>query len=425
MMNRKKAHTRALIFGGLIMLFLMRAVLPVLSGDAWAAKQRQESGKDDKTASKSAAPEKKARQTVLRSIKHWSNSDYTRVVIETEGPVEYTENMLNTDPEQPPRLYLDFANCRIAPNLKEPIPIQDGLLKRVRAAQFNPQTVRVVVDLESFSRHKVFSLQNPFKVIIDVMGDGKGGGAAKATQPNPQKSIPPTPKPVERRIVIDAGHGGKDPGAIGKSGLYEKDVVLSVAKMTAEILKKQPACKVILTRKDDRFLALEERTAIANTEKADLFVSIHANAAPQPGSRGIETYFLDLTTNEDSMRVAARENATNAPSMSNLQMILNDLVRNNKLNESAKLADLVQASMVEGMAKKYSEVNNLGVKQAPFYVLIGAQMPAILTEISFLSNPVEEERLKRRDYLEALANNISAGVKSYVTQNHLAARDRQ
>ncbi len=381
----------------------------------------------------------------VQSIKYWSNNDYTRVVIMASAPVSFKDHLLEKIGNQPRRLYIDFSNSRIAPEDRTPIPIQDGLLKRVRAGQFSDDTVRVVLDIESISKFKLFNLQDPFRVVVDVMGRkpensagasaSTAGGAvvrqvktAAAAGPlprRPQTHAAAHPSPLSlaqqlglgvKRIVIDPGHGGKDPGCIARNGLKEKDVVLRVARKLAKKLREEYSYDVILTRDRDIFIPLEERTAIANTSKADLFISIHANAAPSPKVRGVETYFLNLTTNADAMRVAARENATTANNMSDLQDILSDLLNNAKLNESAKLAKQVQANMANGLNLK-----SLGVKQAPFYVLIGAQMPAILTEISFLSNPQEAEKLKNDSFLSAVADQIVTGVSYYVSDSSLAS----
>jgi N-acetylmuramoyl-L-alanine amidase len=227
-----------------------------------------------------------------------------------------------------------------------------------------------------------------------------------------------------RRIVIDPGHGGKDPGTSSPRGLKEKDIVLKVARKVAGKLKASLGCEVVLTRDSDIFIPLEERTAIANSKEGDLFLSIHVNAAPQSTVHGIETYVLDLASNKDAMRLAALENATSARQLSDLQSILVDLLNNSKLHESVKLAEQVQEEMVSGLGRKYSHINDLGVKKAPFIVLIGAQMPAILTEIAFLSNPVEEKRLKSDQYLNQVADHISSGISQYVDSMNLAANYR-
>ena len=224
-----------------------------------------------------------------------------------------------------------------------------------------------------------------------------------------------------RRVVIDPGHGGKDKGAIGHNGnLYEKDLVLKIAKRLSQRLHQELKLQTFLTRDTDRFIPLEERTAIANTKNADLFVSIHVNASPNPLAEGIETYFLNLTSDEESIRVAALENATSNKRIGELQKILKDLMLNTKIDESCRLANHVQQNLILCLNEKFGPVKNLGVKQAPFYVLIGAQMPAVLVEASFISNPKESERLMQDDYIEQVVDGIMKGLDSYIRESKLA-----
>jgi N-acetylmuramoyl-L-alanine amidase len=194
------------------------------------------------------------------------------------------------------------------------------------------------------------------------------------------------------RIVIDPGHGGKDPGSEIEEAYKEKNITLEIAKRLARRLRKEIGCEVFLTRNKDAFLSLEQRTAIANMEKADLFVSLHVNAHKDSRINGLETYFLNMATDQQAVLVAARENATSEKNISDLQTILNDLMMNTKIRESNRLAYQVQKGMVESTSKRYRGIRNLGVKQAPFYVLIGAQMPAILVEVGFLSNRTERKK---------------------------------
>ncbi len=375
-----------------------------------------------------------AKPATVREVRHWSASDYTRVVIDTAGPVSFKKGYLpaNKAKHLPERVYLDLKPARIGKNLKGNISIQDGLLKGVRVAQFNRSTVRVVLDLRKTYKTKIFYLEDPFRVVVDAFGENyfqrpfcppqsskiykktrgqlKGNGLSLAQQLGL----------CVKRVVIDAGHGGKDPGAIGPTGLREKDVVLKISKKVASRLEKDLGCQVILTRKKDRFLPLTQRTAIANAKKADLFVSIHANAAPNKRARGVETYFLNFALDKEAMRVAARENATSTKSIGDLKNILNDIMKNTKVDESSRLAGYVQREVVKNLRKKYSNVKSKGVKQAPFFVLIGARMPSILVEVSFISNRKEEERLKSDRYLDRVAEGIVNGIKSYISGTKLA-----
>ena len=225
-----------------------------------------------------------------------------------------------------------------------------------------------------------------------------------------------------RRIVVDAGHGGKDPGAIGPSGLQEKDVTLSLAKKVAARLRETLGCDVVLTRDRDVFLPLEERTAIANKVGADLFISVHANAAPNRQAYGIETYYLNFSKNDKAAAVAARENGTSLKEVSDLEQILFDLMANSKINESSRLAAEIQKALVQRLDDDYSEVRDLGVRQGPFYVLLGASMPSVLVEAAFISHPREEKRLSSRKYQEQTAEAIADAVKSYARAHRLIAK---
>jgi N-acetylmuramoyl-L-alanine amidase len=187
-----------------------------------------------------------------------------------------------------------------------------------------------------------------------------------------------------------------------------------MAKKLAVTLRQRLKCTVLLTRYKDKKLTLEERTAIANTKKADLFISLHVNAAKNRKLKGIETYILNLATDKQAIAVAARENATSEKNISDLDLILSDLIQNTKIEESTRLANLVQNNFIKGMRKKYSGINNLGVKQAPFYVLLGARMPSILIETSFISNKTECKRLMSDSYQTAIATTITDGIEKYI-----------
>ena len=220
-------------------------------------------------------------------------------------------------------------------------------------------------------------------------------------------------------IVIDPGHGGKDTGAIGCNGLYEKDVVLDIGLKLRDIIKKNYACKVVMTRNKDVFIDLDARPGIAVQNDADLFISIHANASKSPSAHGIETYLLNLTKDRNIMEVAARENFTPVRNMGSLDVILKDLILDSKRDESLRLAHAVQASLVTDLHK--DNVVNKGVKQGPFLVLYGASMPSILTEVGFITNPEEESHLADPQYREAVAQAIFDGIKEYLGSSRIAS----
>jgi len=372
-----------------------------------------------KTASKSNSVK-------VTDIRYWSNPAYTRVVINLSSDAVFKHRLLKEDPglKKPRRLYVDISRAAISPSLKQPIPINDGLLRMARAGQYTRNTVRVVLDIESIEDYKIFAMAEPFRIVIDVMGKRgvRSQESEVRSQPTPDKPTLAQQLGLKiKRIVIDAGHGGKDPGAIGKGGLQEKDVVLKIAKGLKETLVSELGAEVIMIREDDKFIPLEERTAIANTKEADIFISVHANASFNRRASGVETYYLNLTNDEAAIRVAARENAVSTKKMSDLQYILNDLMKTAKTNESSRLAAKVQGSLVSSLKAKYSDVKGNGVKGAPFYVLVGTHMPSILVEVSFISNPKEEARLADKEYIKEVVNGITIGIKGYAKEMEVAS----
>ena len=366
----------------------------------------------------------------VTGLRYWSNPSYTRIVIDTDGPTEFHHRLLKKDPaiNKPQRLFVDLSRSRLQAGVQRRIPIDDHLLMDARAAQHSADRVRVVVDIKTVKTHNVFALKNPFRIVIDIRGTQQGRqSTAKATGPGFSTQPPGGSSDIKdlakqlalgvRRIVVDPGHGGEDYGAPGNlKGVHEKHIALAVAQRLALKLRETIGCEVYLTRKDDRYLTLEERTAKANTLGADLFISIHTNASRDRDAHGIETYFLNFATDKEAVLVAARENATSTNNISDLQTILNDLMQNAKINESSKLAAYVQSSMYVHLRKNYSHIISKGVKQAPFYVLLGAQMPSILVETSFISNPRECKRLTDKKYQDALCEGIVQGISRYVKE---------
>jgi N-acetylmuramoyl-L-alanine amidase len=362
----------------------------------------------------------------VSNLRFWSNPNYTRVVIDADREAAYYHHLLKKDPSlnKPQRLYVDLSKSRLGEHIRKSIPIHDDLLIDARAGQYKPDSVRVVVDIKSFKTYKIFSLKDPFRIVIDVWGT-KTKLATRAPRPSETVKkggkIPPGSLAKQlalgvRRVVIDPGHGGKDYGAPGYlKGVHEKQISLQIARKLAKKIKSELGLEVILTRNRDRFLTLEERTAFANTKSADLFISIHTNASRDRRAYGIETYFLNLATDEEAIRVAAMENATSTKNISDLQKILYDLMQNAKINESSRLAAYVQSSTIRHLKnKRYSRIKSKGVKQAPFYVLLGAQMPSILIETSFISNARECKRLVSPKFQERLAEGIVEGIRSYI-----------
>lgn len=382
----------------------------------------------------------------VSQVRHWSSPDYTRVVIETTGPAGYAANLLqgNKKAGQPPRLYVDVKGGTLGTGVPATQKVGDGLLREIRVGRPARDQVRVVLDLETYGDYKVFTLENPQRIVIDVSGKrtatleaaipelhapvaGTGDAIGKVLAKTPKEKKPEVAVPAAsvngrlRRIVVDAGHGGKDPGAIGPSGVMEKDVTLAMARRLAERLEKELGCQVVLTRDKDIYLPLEERTAIANRVGADLFISIHANASTNRNATGVETYYLNFSKNDKAAAVAARENGTSLKQVSDLELILFDLMANAKINESSRLAAEIQKAMVDHLGRHYPDVKNHGVRQGPFYVLLGANMPSVLVETAFISNKMEESRLNSDKYQDHAATAIVRAVRNYAHDSRTVA----
>jgi N-acetylmuramoyl-L-alanine amidase len=377
------------------------------------------------------------------------------VVLDLESKVKLDSDRVGN----PERLWIDLIGTRLHPNLEKRVfPVGDGLLERVRIAQNRPDAVRIVLDFTGAWDHSFFYLDGPPRLVIDVTGrpkagpamadagagkPGTGGGSAQKSgaaegartssatrKPSTRPADLPAPAPPTanrggsyslarqlglgaRRIVIDPGHGGHDPGTIGRRGLQEKDLVLDVSVRLAKMLRKELGAEVVMTRSTDVYVPLEERTAIANTKRADLFLSVHANGVRNAKVRGVETYFLNFARSEHAEAVAARENAISQGTLKDLQGLVKAITLNTKIDESRDFASSVQEAMVRGVRRKH-KVQDRGVHTAPFYVLIGANMPAVLAEVAFVSNPEAERRLRTAAYRDLLARSLLGGVKSYL-----------
>jgi N-acetylmuramoyl-L-alanine amidase len=368
-----------------------------------------------------------SRLAEVTSLRFWSNPSYTRVVIDVDKEVPYSHRLLKKDPAigKPQRLYIDVDQARMGDNLKPMVPIGDDLLSEARAGRHTPDTVRVVLDIKSLDEFNIFSLKNPFRIVLDINGIPRKRASKRPFNDEVVKPGGPMPKGSlakqlalgVRRVVIDPGHGGKDPGGVGyDKNILEKNVTLEVSRRLAREIQQRLGCEAILTRDRDVFLSLEERTAIANTKSADIFISIHANASRNRRARGVETYFLNLATDDEAILVAARENATSTKNISDLEAILTDLMKNAKVNESSRLAGHVQEALVRTLKPKYKEIKDHGVKQAPFYVLLGAEMPCILVEIAFISHPKECQRLNTASYQKDVVDGIVTGIEKYIEE---------
>ena len=356
----------------------------------------------------------------LFSVRALSSQTHSRVTMDLSHAVRYETGHLKDDPSKglPQRIYVDLFNTRLAMDSKNPIVVNDGVLRQLRVGQFTADVVRIVIDLATSAEHNASLLADPYRLVVDIQGS-KSAEAVAAVNKVKQRTVPitgkgnPPPGSGIAKIVLDPGHGGKDPGAIGVGGIAEKDIVLAVAKKLERKLKQEMGVEVVLTRRDDRFISLEDRTAMANAQGADLFISLHVNASPNGEAKGLETYYLDNTNDEGSIRLAARENGISRRNVSDLQFILSDMTQNMKLEDSITLAHHLQQSLVEGMSTKLADVKDLGVKKALFNVLVGARMPSVLVEMFFITNKAEGDAMGQQSYQDAVADALYDGIQKY------------
>jgi len=438
----------------------------------------------------------------ITGMRHWSNPTSTRIAVDLGGKVEYEAARV----PNPDRIFFDLHGARLASGLNghSVEVVDDGYLKRIRAAQFQPDTTRVVLDITGVSEYSAFLLPNPWRLIIDIHSDPAAGKSiassakpaaspanasdstiadvaklstepakipatagptsapvsARVSTPAADSATPTaadaspadgavgsskarkkakaaiadtdeTPHPADPtsdgqrslvralglkvgRIVIDAGHGGHDSGTLGPGGIEEKDVVLDVALRVGKLLHQRLGAEIVYTRSDDTFIPLETRTAIANKAQADLFLSIHANSSPEPSARGVEAYYLNFTSDPGALDVAARENALSSHSVHQLSDLVRKITLKDKIDESREFAADVDSALYTGLKNGNPGMHDRGVKKAPFVVLIGAQMPSILAEISFLTNPQDAQQLREGNYRQRIAESLDAGVERYL-----------
>jgi N-acetylmuramoyl-L-alanine amidase len=361
----------------------------------------------------------------LQNIRYYAYAEYTRVVLDLSSSVKISEKAIKGGDGG--RLFFDLKNCRFAAayplDKKNEIKIKNGNLKQIRIGKLNQKTIRVVFDFDQIGKYTRFYLTSPFRIVFDIYSQAKFVSHAQESQIQAQanalaKGNPSLARQLGlgvHRIVIDPGHGGKDPGTINRSlGLEEKNITLDIAKRLNAILNEHAELEIILTRPRDDYVALEERAAIANSNQGDIFVSIHTNSAPRLTARGIESYYLNITADPRAMEVAAQENAMGSKSMAEMRTILDQILQNSKIVESKILAQYIQENMVGNLKIKFTEIEDLGVKKAPFYVLLGAQMPSALVEVSFLSCRDEASRLAMPAYRQAIAAGLYLGIINFI-----------
>jgi N-acetylmuramoyl-L-alanine amidase len=365
-----------------------------------------------------------------------------RIVIETDGHASFNASLM----ANPPRLVIDVQGNSSAGGTACADSKSSGDCSR----DSNDQEGDVVRASEKSSTSSSDSLDSPApkRVIVEADADdpptdstetpadrpSKPSGSSKLTRSKHGRTEVAMARPMREaqptsdgdrslirtlglkigKIVIDPGHGGHDTGTIGPHGLLEKELVLDVSKRLGKLLSARLGAQVVYTRRDDTFIPLETRTAIANQEQADLFVSVHANSSRDPDARGVETYYLNFTSSPEALEVAARENAASDKSIHELQDLVKKIALKEKIEESREFASDVQGALHTGLAVKNPGERNRGVKKAPFVVLIGANMPSILAEISFLSNPTDERRLKTPEYRQRIAESLYRGISRYI-----------
>jgi len=327
-------------------------------------------------------------------IEAWPGRDATRVVIVLDRPAAYRvgDEVLAGGA---PRTFVDLDGVDLGPAPRD-TPLS-GVVEHVHAEATSTGS-RISLDLEGRAWRRVFYMHEPYRIVVDVARHPPGVEGRNARQ--------------IARVVLDPGHGGKDTGAVGPAGVREKDVTLDIAHRVAPVLAGQ-GVQVVLTRDDDRFVSLEERTARANGFGADLFISIHCNASEAKGRRGIETYVLDTTRDEIAGRVAARENATTQAASAELASILGGMRMADEAARSTRFAQLLQRASTTAAQARYGDAVDGGVHTAGFYVLVGARMPSVLFETSYISNATEETRLGASEYRQLMADAIANAIKAY------------
>lgn len=353
---------------------------------------------------------------LLTSVRVAQNhADVVRIVLEVSGVKEYGASISGN----PPQLVIDLLKkmppasaAKIAKASHNSVAKQDPPASAFARAEEPVADLGVQPDASASSKKTSSSLNaSKSKSHPDLIQPASAPGPTHDGQSTLTRAL----GLKIGRIVIDAGHGGHDTGTIGPTGLMEKDLCLDVALRLGKIIKQRlPGADVVFTRPDDSFIPLEERTAIANEAHADLFISIHANSSQDHGARGIETYYLNLKGSPEAMGVAARENAVSQVGIHDLEDLIKKIARNEKIDESREFAEDIQTSLSQRVQKTSKTVKNRGVRKAPFVVLIGADMPSVLTEISFLSNPADEQLLKKPEHRQRLAEGLYQGVASYL-----------
>jgi len=402
---------------------------------------------------------------LVRDVRFKAYSDHTRVVLDLQRSTPFTQNRL----KNPDRIIIELQNALLGKTAKDRL-IETKLPGEIAIEQPHPRSVTISLDMNAVSDYKLLPLRSPDRLVVDVFNQSLAQPASTTQKPvlpnalplplspspavttetgvappapEAEPPIPPAPAPqakapapvtpfpkIESKavrtgikiIVIDAGHGGKDPGAIGRSGMAEKDITLFVSLRLRELIIKRLGKAVLMTRDRDVFIELEDRAKFANNMGADLFVSVHVNSHPQRSTKGVEIYHFGEATDRRALEVAARENGTPIKDTGiGWEYLVADLLTTKKVQESLELAWTTKKAMIARL-DDYYDVEDHGVKTAPFYVLRYTAMPSILAEIAFITNPTEERLMQSDAFLYRMAESIFDGIKTYIKPLQTASR---
>jgi N-acetylmuramoyl-L-alanine amidase len=369
-----------------------------------------------------SAPGQADSRAEVYNLRYYNHPNFTRIVIDIGVLREYVA----AESRETGMITVDILQARLNPIVPvDLVPTGGDYIGAVRIVQKTPSTVRLsaAVNFSRIKRTQVFHVLDPFRLVIDIF---PREGSDQPAAPNGSK--PPRPaQPSQsgytmarqlglgvRTIVLDPGHGGIDPGCVDAQGHLEKEAVLDISLRLKALLEARRDIEVILTRETDIHVPLETRTVLANQKKADLFISIHANAFSDSRRRGIETFFLNFSPNPRVNELAARENATTTKTIGEMEKIIKKIVETSRVIESRELAEKIQANLVQYMSQTISDIKDLGTRGGPFFVLIGSAMPAVLVEVSHLSNPKEAARLLSSSYRQKAAQGIYDGIAAYI-----------
>jgi len=375
----------------------------------------------------------------VTSVRYHQHPDFFRIVLQIAKVREFYAAEL----KNPDRFYLDLFQTKLNSSLQGKIyELKTFDLKTLHLTQKSSSTVRLSLEFLAGAKYqkKIYYLQNPCRLVIDIYKENSSGPSKEKAEPTSGQRLPSAPASVSnheeqpprpplpspsgyslvrqlglrvRKIVLDPGHGGVDPGCISSSGIKEKDVALDLARRLKKILEVQGGFEVFLTRDGDYTMSLEKRTALANQKRADLFISIHLNSSPRKNRTGVETFYLNFSPDPAVNELAALENASSNKNIGEIKFIVEKIIKNSKYEESKDLAEKIHYNLLHQLRQNFGPRDDLGVKGGPFWVLIGSEMPAVLVEASHLSNPKEEEALKTDLYRESIATGLFRGIMEY------------